>query len=356
MRADLDHRLEQAWLTELRRCWQEFNDRHLAGRLRPPVLQVDGGEQRLGHWERDARLLSLARHHILTHAWDEVLATLKHEMAHQYVDEVLGGDAAPHGPNFARACRMLGIDARASGRPRAHGADEQDRTLRRVQKLLALATSANRHEAETAMAAANTLLLRYNLDLAALGSWGPARSYGARRLGGSAAALPLDWKLVGAILAEFFFVECIWTMTYNARLARHERVLEVMGTDANLEMAGYVHDFLHQSTARLWDAERRALGLPGARRREYTAGVLLGFRDKLRQERARNAEAGLVWLGDADLGRYARERHPRIRTMAKTGVRRSRAHEAGRAAGERLTLQKPVAAHESRGRALPERT
>jgi hypothetical protein len=36
-------------------------------------------------------------------------------------------------------------------------------------------------------------------------------------------------------------------------------------------------------------------------------------------------------------------------------VRHSHAHEAGRAAGQRLTLQKPVSEHTARGRALPER-
>ena len=353
MTMTLDSTLHPAWLAELRRAWQDFNGRHLGGRLKPPVLQIDRGELRLGHWEREARLLSLAHHHIWTHAWDEVLGTLKHEMAHQYVDEVLGGDERPHGPQFARACQLLEIDAHASGSPRPREADEQSKTLRRVQKLLALATSANRHEAEAAMAAANTLLLRYNLELP---QHGPPLGYGARRLGSSAAALPLDWKLIGAILAEFFFVECIWTTVYNARRDRHERTLEVMGSEANLEMAGYVHDFLHASVTRLWQQEQPVLGIAAGRRREYTAGVLLGFRDKLRQERQKNAEVGLVWLGDADLGRYVRHRHPSIRAMAKAGVRRSHAHEAGRAAGQRLTLQKPVSEHTARGRALPERS
>lgn len=348
---DHGQRLHPAWLTELRRSWQDFSARHLFDRLRPPVLQIDHGTQRLGHWERDARILSIAHAHIWTHAWDDVLATLKHEMAHQYVDEVLGGDDRPHGPKFAGACRLLGIDPSASGTPRDAGQGEMHRTLRRVQKLLALATSANRHEAEAAMAAANTLLLRHNLERP---EGGPALDYASRRLGSAAAALPIDWKLIGAILAEFFFVECIWTTTYNARRDRHERVLEVLGSHSNLEIAAYVHDFLHQSVDRLWRADQQAHDLPAARRREYAAGVLLGFRDKLRSERAHNARTGLVWLGDPDLQRFTRDRHPHLRTMAKTGVRRSRAHEAGRAAGQRLTLQKPVHDHESRGRALHE--
>jgi hypothetical protein len=344
-----EEQLHGAWLAELLRSWHDFNKRHLGGLLRPPALQIDRSGARLGHWQRETRTLSLSHEHLIRHRWDDVLETLKHEMAHQYVDEVMGGDERPHGPRFASACTLLEIRPDASGTPSA-GDDPAAKILRRVQKLLALATSANRHEAEAAMAAANTLLLRYNLELP---PDAPRPGYEARRLGDSAAAIPLDWKLVSAILGEFFFVECIWVTTYNAPQDRHERRLEVMGSPENLEMAAYVHDFLHGSCRRLWDEARAALALPPARRREFIAGVLMGFRDKLRSERARNEEQGLVWLGDVDLDNYVRRRHPSVRSMGGAAVRHGRAHAAGRAAGEGLTLHRPVHDQQSRGLALP---
>ncbi|HNF59611.1 MAG TPA: hypothetical protein PLN89_08555, partial [Elusimicrobiota bacterium] len=49
------------------------------------------------------------------------------------------------------------------------------------------------------------------------------------------------------------------------------------------------------------DEARREMALPASRRREFVAGVLTGFRDKLRSERVSNEEQGLVWLGDVDL-------------------------------------------------------
>ena len=344
-----EERLHGAWLAELLRSWHDFNKRHLGGLLRPPALQIDRSGARLGHWQRETRTLSLSHEHLIRHRWDDVLETLKHEMAHQYVDEVMGGDERPHGPRFASACTLLEIRPDASGTPSA-GDDPAAKILRRVQKLLALATSANRHEAEAAMAAANTLLLRYNLELP---QDAPRPGYEARRLGDSAAAIPLDWKLVSAILGEFFFVECIWVTTYNAPQDRHERRLEVMGSPENLEMAAYVHDFLHAACRRLWDEARAALALPPARRREFIAGVLMGFRDKLRSERARNEEQGLVWLGDVDLDNYVRRRHPSVRSMSGAAVRHGHAHAAGRAAGEGLTLHRPVHDQQSRGLALP---
>jgi len=222
--------------------------------------------------------------------------------------------------------------------------------LARIRKLLALAESDNRHEAEAAMAAANTLLLRYNLELPEKGEVG---SYRHRVVGRSGAALPLAWKLIAGILSEFFFVECIWVQTYNARRDRSERQLELLGTPTNLELAAYVHDFLHGEVQRLWQGAQHTIAGGRGRKREYIAGVLMGFTHRLRQERVVNGERGLVWVGDADLDGFVRERFPRLRTLSGAGVRRTRAHEAGRAAGKRLTIRKPVNERSNRGRLLP---
>ena len=63
----------------------------------------------------------------------------------------------------------MGVDARASGVPDAAPADAVEvKVVERIARLLALAESPNRHEAEAAMAAAQRLMLKHNLDAAAL--------------------------------------------------------------------------------------------------------------------------------------------------------------------------------------------
>ncbi|MCA9690731.1 MAG: SprT-like domain-containing protein [Myxococcales bacterium] len=341
------------WLDQLRHAWRDINDRLLGGKLRPPVLQIDQTTTRIGHWERATRTLGIAEEHIWEAPWQQVLATLRHEVAHQYVDEVWGGDTRPHGEKFARACALLEISAAATVAPKDGPRSAADRVLARVRKLLALAGSGNRHEAANAMAAANTLLLRFNLERPE--SDPQSHRYGQRILGASAAAVPLPWKIVASILCEFFFVECIWVTTFNARKLRQESVLETLGAPENLEMAEFVHEFLHAAIERLWLAEAGALQRARNRRslrREFQVGVLLGFSDKLRAERTRNEEKGLVWVGDADLDRFFKKRHPHVTSMRSAGVRRSSAHEAGRAAGERLTIHRPVSSRGPGGKAL----
>ena len=336
--------LHRAWLQKLRTEWQTVNKERFSSLLKPPVLCIDRGEVRFGRWEQLGRVLGISEQHIWNQPWDEVLDTLKHEMAHQYASEVLGAvEEVPHGPAFVQACRLAGVSPRATHAASTQENSEADRMLAKVRKLLALASSPNAHEAEVAMAAANTLLLKYNLEL---GNAPETRGYGFRRVGRGAAALPVEWKLIASILSSYFFVECIWVSAYNARRNRMERVLELIGAETNLELAAYAHDFLHGACDALWHTASRELGDGGRqRRREFLAGVLMGFSQKLKQERTAHAARGLVWLGDPDLKRYYRERHPRTRSLNGGGVRHGKAHEAGLEAGKSLRIHRGVQEH-----------
>ena len=143
---------ERALLNALVHSWNTLNGTLFRGALRPPVLTLVDG-RRLGFWQRDTRTLALGRGLVADASWPVVVEVLKHEMAHQYVDEVLGiTDETPHGPAFRQVCERIGADPRAAGRP---AADEEPAAIRKVRKLLALAQSANRNEAEAAARAAH---------------------------------------------------------------------------------------------------------------------------------------------------------------------------------------------------------
>ena len=347
----LDASLERAWLRQLAHRWRQLNHELLNDRLRPPTFSLDDATQRLGSWHGDTRTLTLSRHHILDAPWREVVETLRHEMAHQVADELLGGHERPHGEVFKRACAMLQI---SSGEVSEDASEAKLRKiLDRVQKLMALAESDNPHEAQLAMSLAHRNLLKVHLSPEQLQT---DHRYLRRVLGRSAAALPLSWKLVGNILEEFFFVQCVWVTTYNPRRDRMERELEVSGRPADVDMAAWVHDFLHAESERLWRrARERGQASGAAGRRDFCVGVLLGFRDKLRAERETCEATGLVWVGDSDLQAFVERRHPRLRSLGGGGVRRNQALAEGRREGNRLTLRRPVAPPQQRGRLTDDR-
>jgi hypothetical protein len=339
--------LEAALLRELRASFDELNQAYFKRALRSPEIKISDSSRRLGQWDPARRRIEMARSLFVKEPWGTVIEVLKHEMAHQYVHEILGRmDEPSHGPAFREVCERLGIDARATGLPSGHaregeGPREQHvKVLERIAQLLALAQSSNVHEAQAATSLAQKMMLKYNVESAALGARG---GYEFRHLGVPSGRITESERLLSIILGQHFFVEVIWVPVYRPLEKKRGHVLEVCGSRPNLEMASYVHAFLTRSAEHLWAEHKREAGIKGNRdRRTYLAGVMDGFREKLQVETKQHREQGLVWVGDADLSKYFRKRHPHIRHTRTAGPSRHPAHGAGRSAGRRLVLHRGI--------------
>ncbi len=345
-RQRLSAELESALVREILGEFHRLNASYFKRALRPPVLLLSDAAGRLGRFDPASRTLELSRAMAIGDPWSTVLEVLKHEMAHQYVLEVLQVQGEPpHGPTFRDVCRRLGVDAAAAGVPAAakERGPEEERVLGRIAKLLALAESPSQHEAEAAMNAAQRLMLKYNLDATAARASSDDRAFAYRTLGTPSGRVIEAERTLATILGDHFFVEVIWVPAYRPLEGKRGSVLEVSGTPANLEMAAYVHSFLTHAADRLWIEHRRAHRLRGNRdRRTFLAGVMAGFHAKLQAEKRAQAREGLVWAGDAELHAYYRRRHPHVVTVRYGVSSRSDAHAHGRAAGQALVLHRPV--------------
>ena len=344
--------LEAALVRELMRNWRELNDAFFRLALRPPVIRLVDSDAVLGQWTLEHRAIAISRSFATSAAWGDVIEVLKHEMAHQYAHEVLGAiDETAHGPAFRSVCKRMGIDPAATGSSGAHDG-QRARVLERVARLLALAESPNRHESENAAALAQRLMLKHNI---AASDHAGTRRYTVRFLGEPKGRIQESEHILAAILADYFFVEAIWVPGYRQRDQIRGNVLEISGTAENLEMAGYVHAFLSGTAERLWQQHKRECGITSNRdRRSYLAGVMEGFRERLKTERHRSTENGLVWIGDSDLSAFYRARHPHIRSVRLQGNGPSQARNHGRAAGRNIVLRRGVQQGSSAGgRALP---
>jgi hypothetical protein len=340
--------LEAAALAALADEFQALNAALFARRLRVPVLELADARARLGCWIGQGRRLQISRALLLERGWGAVVEVLKHEMAHQFVAEVLQrGQEPPHGPTFLEVCAQRGIDARAAGEPAVDGPPHP--VLDRVAKLLALATSANEHEAHAAMSAAQRIMLRHNIEGV---SRSGARGYGFRHLGTPSGRIREPERILAQILTEHFFVDAIWVRVWRALEARPGSVLEICGRPENLEIASYVHAYLLATAEQLWRQHKRAHGLRrDADRQAYLAGVMSGFRERLEQDRVHHAGAGLVWRSDPQLTRYLRQRHPYVRTIRRQSTARASAHGAGKRAGREIVLRRGVSAGAASGTA-----
>jgi hypothetical protein len=190
------------------------------------------------------------------------------------------------------------------------------------------------------MAAAQRLMLKHNIDLTSR----PGRAtHSYRHLGVASGRVAEHQRILASILADHFFVQVIWVPVWRPLEGKRGSVLEVCGTPENLELAEYVHGFLLSTSERLWKAYKREHGLRrDAERRTFLAGVMSGFRAKLARAKRAHEKEGLVWVGDADLDRYFRERHPRVRWTHYGGGPRSQTYAHGQNAGGRIVLYRGV--------------
>ena len=293
-----------------------------AKRLRPPTFALSDAETTWGGWLGELRELRIGRRLVWEHPWYAVVDVLRHEMAHQVAHEILGGRGeGPHGPGFRQACGWLGVAPRTSdtyptldqlvaGREEL---GEEDRIRLRIQKLLALAESPNQHEAERALAKAQELMARHNVDLIGRGA---ARDYLSIRLGEAKQRHGRDTQILSGILGQYYLVRPIWVPGYDPQSGAVGKVLEISGTAMNVRLAHYVYDFVRQFCDREWRvfSAGRRLGRTG--RRDFAIGILTGFAKKLGEETAHAAPQirDLVRSGDPGLDGYVERRFPRLST------------------------------------------
>ncbi|MEE2659279.1 MAG: DUF2786 domain-containing protein [Candidatus Latescibacterota bacterium] len=353
--------LDSSWIRTLYRWWDHYNRELLHGALRRPQIELFDGEHRLGEWDPNYRRIRISRNHIRNESWVLVLDTLRHEIAHQFVWEILdAGTEDPHGCAFAEASGRLRCSPYArvpiretwSGdgiteAPHAVQCPADTRVLRIVKKLLSLAASSNENEAHAAVAKAQRLMLQHNIDLVEL----DRERYFVRRCLGEVKGRHPAWELwLAMVLNEFFFVEVLWARSYDARSDRQGTVLEVYGTVTNLEMAEYVHSYLCELLPRLWRDYRKRQGVTDNHERmRFFAGVLQGFHEKLESQRRALASQGgtgdersLVWKGDARLGEFYRYYNPRIQTRISGGVASTEVFEHGLSEGRQVNIRQPV--------------
>lgn len=325
--------------------WDTLNADQFGGRMRRPLIGVDPSA-RLGSFKRSTRELLIGGQLLAEAPWVTVVEVLRHEMAHQFVLEVLGErDETAHGPVFQEVCRQRGIDATAAGLPTG-GQPSEDRVLRRIERLLALGGSANEHEARAALAQAQRLMIEHGVEAHRVG----ARSEFVVRQYGPVMARTPTWLAIflGAV-NRHFDVAVVRVPAVDVATAKEGSAIEISGRPERVEVVVYVLDAVQRMADRLWREHKRATGQPGDRnRRSYLEGVAMGFAETMRAEEVRCAETGLVRVGDPELDGFHAVRHPRV-TRRRASVSMSADRVAGQEAGRSMKVAPGVA---ERGRTV----
>ena len=333
-------------------------------KMRRPLFSLRDLNGRWGHWSGDRREISLSRKLVLNYSWASVREVLLHEMAHQMAEEVLEGrQSTPHGPFFQRACDLLRANPKASDdykplddRISQEIGGGEDRTLLRVKKLLALAESSNRHEAEAAMAKAHELISKYNLNL--LGEE-KGKEFISLLVGRPALRHFVEDYALAGLLQDFYFVRGVWVPVYVPEKGKMGRALEISGTIPNVRIAGYAHDYVRRFIALEWKEYNPGGTLNRYRLTDFALGIIEGFRSKLVfEEEGRKKErksCALVKKEDPLLKKYVAYRYPHTAAIQTgRGSQDPRVRRDGKRIGKDLVISKGVMEGAgNRGRLLP---
>ncbi|MFC1516503.1 SprT-like domain-containing protein [Thermodesulfobacteriota bacterium] len=331
-------------------------------RIKKPLIRLQDMKSRWGYWSKERREISISRKLVLNHTWDSVREVLLHEIAHQFTDTVLfAQNEPPHGPTFLRACQLLRANPKASGRYRPLREQifhptirPKDRTLLRVKKLMALAESQNRHEAEAAMAKAHELIAKYNVDLI---THEEKRDFVSIFLGAPALRHRREEYHLARLLEDFYFVSGLWVSAYVLEKNKMGRVLEISGTVQNINIAGYIYDFVQRYIDTQWREYNRGKGLNRHRLTDFAVGVIEGFRDKLETEVEAKEKmidgSALVRAEDHLLKKYVAYKYPHTRSFSRSASSQDdRILNDGMRLGKKLVISKGITSKKKSGKLL----
>jgi len=341
------HGLASEWETAL---W--VLDPSHARLMRKPMFSLGDMKNGWGYWSNNRREIRISRNLVFHYSWDDVREVLLHEMAHQFADEVLSAcDEKSHGPAFQKACELLRANPKASGqysplsqRIKGETVNAKDRMMLRVKKLMALAESQNRHEAEAAMAKVHELVAKYNLELMERKK---DRSFLSVFLGKPALRHPREDYYLGSLLQDFYFVQGMWVSAYVLEKGKMGRVLEITGTARNINLAGYVHDFVRHFVDSQWNQYNRDRRLNRLRRTDFAVGIMEGFRSKLAGKRIREQKQQpgrmLLNIEDPLLSGHMAYRYPRtVRFRPRVSSEDRRVVNDGMEIGRKLVISKGI--------------
>jgi len=323
---DLERRILHGLVCEWEIALWVLN-RKYKGSIKKPLIGLSDMKSRLGYWSGEKQEIRLSRTLVLNHPWDAVREVLLHEMAHQFAEQVLGlsGNESSHGPKFQEACRILRANPKASGKYKSldeqlyyEVSNSEDRMLRRVRKLMALAKSRNRHEAEAAMAKAHELISKYNVNLLVHDN---NRHYISVFIGKPALRHPREVYHLAHLLLDYYFVDGIWVPAYVLDKCKMGRVLEITGTAQNVKIAGYIHDFVMNFISSQWNSYNKERKFNRYRKTDFAVGIIEGFRTKLEshksQKKAPGDKSALTIIEDPMLKEYITYKYPHTTSFSR---------------------------------------
>lgn len=173
-----------------------------------------------------------------------------------------------------------------------------NKVISKIQKLLSLAASPNKHEAERASVMAFELMAKYDIEMSEITTQ-DASELVQQELYSTGRVNRLVWH-VNAILKKYFLVSVLQTSTKDGQ------IIKLVGKKHRIEVAKHVFSFLMASADNAWKNHRDNITTSSkketmARKANFQIGFINGVSDKIAASKKQLQETGLVLVKDQDL-------------------------------------------------------
>ena len=353
--------LRRLWSIRLYEEYQHINKIHRL-KLYPANIIIEHFSSKWGDYDTQKNTIRINETLLKEFSWDTTIEILKHEMIHQYIHQHRLKDESPHGKTFRVLAQNFGLASWAMNSsidiPRdptkislEKGSDEQNRLLKKAEKLLALAESSSEHEAALAMQRVRELYSKYNLEKISQQS---GEDYFTCLITRKKQRIEAVESLIFSVLIEFFFVKVITRSIYDHKEDTYYKGAEVLGKLENVKLAEYVYHFLwNQATTR--SKKISCQSNTGMLRRDFRYGLIRGFATKLRQQNLDDKSLSekidlqtkqdiyaLIVSEDQSLSDFENRRHPDLISQSYGPGRPMNrdAYNAGFTEGKQLNLHR----------------
>ena len=244
----------------------------------PIKIVIYNNKAMLGYF--DSNFYELGFHECLMHSSKEQLHNvIRHEVAHYITFINYGETIQPHGPAFKAFCEQMQwgeeVYRAAScleGGQNVSGIEESG-IFRKVQKLMALAASSNKNEAEQAMIKSQQLLLKHNVESKYIGQEDDEKVLLKRIMKQKKENAKM--RSIARIL-ETFFVSTVYNRGGDFIY------LEILGSAVNVEIAEYVAGVLDGELDNLWTQAQQHAHLRGMiAKNSFFLGLAKGYCNKI---------------------------------------------------------------------------
>jgi hypothetical protein len=332
--------------------------------LKKPLIILNELKSSWGNWDSIGKIITLSFQLIQDYSWDVVLGVLKHEMAHQIVSDVFFTKDF-HGVCFQKACELIGvpkefckasldIDKKLSNWKNNEFHDDDMAILRKLEKLLNLAQSANEHEALLAMEKVQELYSKYNIKHILDGE---QSEFFSLIINFKKKKAPSTFIYIASLLQAHYFVNVVFSEIYDPMSDESHKVIEIIGTRHNVLMAEYVFHFLKERIDSLWTNYQKEKSVLGRYKLSYQKGILVGFQSKLdfiQNEKIKNNTQNhysdrkvdinnLIKLENAKLNEFTKKMYPRLsKKDSSSNKLYTEYYDEGKNEGKKIILSKPV--------------